>query len=328
MSWAAAIQAGGQILGGLAGGGLFGGGGYKMDNPRQLADEQYNRNLAAARDSYRFSNYDQYTPWGTSIFTGKPGSPGYRQDVTLNPADQALLDERRALAQQLTDIASFYMVPQVGRAFSQPLSFGNLPGVPMTGDIGLGQITQRASNQGPVGAPKGGGQGAGASNSNSYLTPGESPTLTQYRKDMEQFRKDSAAYNEAMANRELVLPDRVGKDVIIDYFSATNPDKYRDIDRWMNDQGLDTGAKDYALEDINRAARAGFSGASERSRMILNGLPGYLETWAHESGEYAPLDMEKPVRPTRPSATELYPVQGSAKAGPTQQPPGSGFFYR
>lgn len=311
-------QAAGGVMQGI--GGLFGGGGMELTNPRQLADEQFNRNLLAAIAGSRFTNFNQVSPFGTSVFSGEPGSPGYTQTVTLDPAEQRLLDERRVLAQALTDMATQYMVPQVERGIRAPLDFSALPQLPPPGAAagagGMGFSPGLMAGGAPPGPAKPGGAQqppapgtpSGGLLPGSYLpaTPPESDEMRAYRQAMEQWRADQDAYQQALAARQPVLPTAVPSGVIADYYAETNPDKRRDIPRWMRATGLDPTAATYAIADLAAAARQGFPGASNRSSMILQGLPGFLEVWAQDRGVLPDIGPP-PTRPRMPRPEELYP---------------------
>ena len=53
------------------------------------------------RDAAAFGQVGQDTPFGSSSFTGEIGSPDRRQSVTLNPQDQARLDQERSIKSKL-----------------------------------------------------------------------------------------------------------------------------------------------------------------------------------------------------------------------------------
>ena len=53
------------------------------------------------RDASQLGQIGQDTPWGSSSYTGEIGSPDRRQTITLNPQDQARLDQERSIKSRL-----------------------------------------------------------------------------------------------------------------------------------------------------------------------------------------------------------------------------------
>ena len=69
----------------------------KPPDPMQTARAQQGLNREGMADAVRFGQVGQDTPWGSSSFSGEIGSPDRRQTVTLNPADQARLEQERSI---------------------------------------------------------------------------------------------------------------------------------------------------------------------------------------------------------------------------------------
>ena len=69
----------------------------KPPDPMQTARAQQGLNRDSVRDAAAFSQIGQQTPWGSVSYTGELGSPDRQQHVSLNPQDQARLDQQRGI---------------------------------------------------------------------------------------------------------------------------------------------------------------------------------------------------------------------------------------
>ena len=70
-------------------------------DPMQTARQQQGFNRDAQRDAVTLGQPNQVTPWGTTSYSGEPGSADRTQTVTLNPADQARLEQERSIKSRL-----------------------------------------------------------------------------------------------------------------------------------------------------------------------------------------------------------------------------------
>ena len=70
-------------------------------NAKSEARTQQEFNRGSMADAQRFNQINQQTPWGSTTYSGSPGSPGRTQTVGLDPADQQNLDSRRAVTSQI-----------------------------------------------------------------------------------------------------------------------------------------------------------------------------------------------------------------------------------
>lgn len=101
-------------------------------DPAATAGAQTQSNIQTALANARLNRVNQTTPWGSINYTQGPvdanGVPTYSSAITLDPAQQQLLDQQRS--QQLTrgNIAS-NLLGQVGNRLGQPLDLSHLHGV-------------------------------------------------------------------------------------------------------------------------------------------------------------------------------------------------------
>ena len=73
----------------------------KPPDPMQTARQQQTFNREGQRDASQLGQIGQDTPYGSINYTGEIGSPDRRQTVTLNPQDQARLDQERSIKSRL-----------------------------------------------------------------------------------------------------------------------------------------------------------------------------------------------------------------------------------
>ena len=73
----------------------------KPPDPMQVAQQQQGFNREAQADASQLGQIGQDTPWGSTSYSGEIGSPDRRQTVTLNPADQARLEQERSIKSRL-----------------------------------------------------------------------------------------------------------------------------------------------------------------------------------------------------------------------------------
>ena len=105
------------------------------------AQSAINKDTAIAQS--RLNQIDEYTPYGSSVYspTGDPidGIQRFRRDTTLNPEQQAIVDQQTAISGDLSTLAG----DQIGRVsdnLSSPFGFGGLPAAP-TADAAARQQT-------------------------------------------------------------------------------------------------------------------------------------------------------------------------------------------
>ena len=73
----------------------------KPPDPMQTARQQQTFNRESQADAAQLGQIGQDTPWGSRSFSGEIGSPDRTETVTLNPQDQARLDQERSIKSRL-----------------------------------------------------------------------------------------------------------------------------------------------------------------------------------------------------------------------------------
>ena len=90
-----------------------------------LAQQQAVLNKEAATEQTVANRPTQNTPWGSTSWAQGPDGQ-WTQNVTLDPAEQAALDQQRQFSSQQQGFASG-LLDQAGQALSTPLSLDGLP---------------------------------------------------------------------------------------------------------------------------------------------------------------------------------------------------------
>lgn len=101
-----------------------------------LAQQQAELDKVAAADQTVANRPTQTTPWGTSSWS--QGADGqWTQNISLDPAEQAALDQQRQFSSQRQGIASG-LLDNAGQTLGQPMS---LEGLPQLRDYDTGSLT-------------------------------------------------------------------------------------------------------------------------------------------------------------------------------------------
>lgn len=108
-------------------------------DPAATAAAQGAANREAVEASARFNQYNIATPYGSTVWTGEPGTPGRTQHLRLHPRDQTALDVQRDIGLQLTGLArnranqiDWNPLTTQGLTEVQGVDFGALPSVGAT----------------------------------------------------------------------------------------------------------------------------------------------------------------------------------------------------
>ena len=96
-------------------------------DPVATANAQAAANKEAVRESALVNQINQISPWGQVGFTGGIGEPDRTQTTTLDPLDQYILDQQRAIGVNLLGMGQNQLIPAVSQALGQPLDFSQLP---------------------------------------------------------------------------------------------------------------------------------------------------------------------------------------------------------
>lgn len=99
-------------------------------DPAATAAAQTGINKEAVRESALVNQINQTTPFGSTRFTGTVGAPDRTQIITLDPQSQALLNQQRGIAGNLTDFASRF-APRVANSLASPFNTANLGQAPV-----------------------------------------------------------------------------------------------------------------------------------------------------------------------------------------------------
>ena len=76
----------------------------KPPDPMQVSRQQQTFNRESQADAAQHGQIGQDTPYGSISYTGEIGSPDRRQTVTLNPQDQARLEQERSIKSRLLGV--------------------------------------------------------------------------------------------------------------------------------------------------------------------------------------------------------------------------------
>jgi len=107
------------------------GGGQNRDEIRGLIDIEQNALRRAGETSAAFNFFDVTTPFGSQQFFGRPGTDEFRQQISLDPAEQQLLEQRRGALGLLG-----------GFGLQQAQQAGDIFGAPILGGQDLAQSAQ------------------------------------------------------------------------------------------------------------------------------------------------------------------------------------------
>lgn len=102
------------------------------------AKEQGQQNLQAAQTQTQLNRPNQNTPWGSQTWSQDPNNPNqYTSNITLDPAQQSLLNSSNQISQGLADVGQ-QNLGRVGQAQAQPFDtsqYAPLAGAPSVGKI-------------------------------------------------------------------------------------------------------------------------------------------------------------------------------------------------
>lgn len=110
-------------------------------DPAATAAAQGAINKETAETQARLNRVDEYTPYGSSVYskTADSDASDYTRTTTLDPAQQAILDQQTAISGDLNTLAGDQL-GRVSTALADPYSFEGLPGAP-TADADARQQT-------------------------------------------------------------------------------------------------------------------------------------------------------------------------------------------
>ena len=108
-----------------------------VPNAGQIAAAQQGINRETAVSQAQLNQVDEFTPYGSSTYAPiggltPQGIQRYSRTATLDPAQQAILDQQNAVNLQLNTVAG-QQVGRVGETLSTPFTY---EGMPAGGDTG------------------------------------------------------------------------------------------------------------------------------------------------------------------------------------------------
>ena len=142
-------------------------------DPALIAATQSGINREAAISQAQLNQVDEFTPYGSSVYapTGRltpQGIQRYSRTATLDPAQQAILDQQNRVNQELNRVAG-QQVGRVGQTLSTPFTYAGMPAGGDTANYGQTVSNLTAMTQSPYDlqagksfAPTAGGIGAAA----------------------------------------------------------------------------------------------------------------------------------------------------------------------
>ena len=124
-----------------------------VPNAGQIAAAQQGINRETAVAQTQLNQLDEFTPYGSSTYAPiggltPQGIQRYSRTATLDPAQQAILDQQNAVNLQLNTVAG-QQVGRVGETLSTPFTYEGMPAGGDTGNLGQTESNLRAMTQSP-----------------------------------------------------------------------------------------------------------------------------------------------------------------------------------
>lgn len=110
-------------------------------DPAATAAAQGAINKETAETQARLNRVNEYTPYGSSVYTKTADSDAsdYTRTTTLDPAQKAIFDQQTAISGDLNTLAGDQL-GRVSTALANPYSYGGLPGAPVANDAARQQV--------------------------------------------------------------------------------------------------------------------------------------------------------------------------------------------
>lgn len=129
-------------------------------DPVQTANAQSQSNINTANATASLNHTNQYTPWGSQVYSSKDNADGTKQwtsNITLSPEQQKLLDAQNGQSLGLSNLATSQM-GNVSNALANPIDFNKASGVqnnPLVSNVNgtkatAGNIQTRVANSGGI----------------------------------------------------------------------------------------------------------------------------------------------------------------------------------
>ena len=118
-------------------------------DPYATAAAQGAMNKETAETQARLNRVDEYTPYGSSVYSnteGGDGSSDYTRTTTLDPAQQAIVDQQTGISSQLNELAGD-QITRVEGSLSDPYSYEGMPDAPVADAAARQQTIDAMYNQ-------------------------------------------------------------------------------------------------------------------------------------------------------------------------------------
>lgn len=201
-------------------------------DPTATANAQSQSNIATANATAGLNHTNQYTPWGSQVYSSTKNPDGTQQwtsNITLSPEQQKLLDAQNGQSLALSQLGT-QQLGNVQNSLANPINFNNAPGIknnPLQSNVTAGAIRGDIQNAGPIqkgltvsgdalaGAMKD-SQGAAYKQQAAYLDSNYSQKQHDLENQLVQqgVTQNSDAWNRAMGN--------LGEQRTFDYNNAFN----------------------------------------------------------------------------------------------------------
>ena len=118
-------------------------------DPYATAAAQGAMNKETAETQARLNRVNEYTPYGSSVYSnteGGDGSSDYTRTTTLDPAQQAIVDQQTGISSQLNELAGD-RITRVEGSLSDPYSYEGMPDAPVADAAARQQTIDAMYNQ-------------------------------------------------------------------------------------------------------------------------------------------------------------------------------------
>jgi hypothetical protein len=194
-------------------------------DPTTTAAAQTASNIATANAQANLNHTNQYTPWGSQVYSSTPNADGtssWSSNITLSPAQQQLLDAQNGQSLALSSLGTSQL-QNVTNSLGTPVNLNNATAVkndPLTSKVATGAIQSSIAPSGNIqtqvdtsGVPSlVGGDALETANQQAQQaayaqqTATLDPQFSQQQHDLENqlvqqgVTQNSAAWNQAMNN--------------------------------------------------------------------------------------------------------------------------------
>jgi hypothetical protein len=246
-------------------------------------------NSKTALEDWLRQNSNQTTPWGSQTLTADPNSPGgYTRTQTLNPADQARLDQQRALESQLLG-AGPAMVSNATDAISKPIDTSGLPSLQGNVNTPGMSTVDFSSLGGPVRNVQGGAIQGSLSNPNDIRSRVENASYNNFASRFDPLaERQGADLRARQANMGGVTTSTGARQQMSDLLQGQN-DQRRAAVNDATLQGGNAAAQQLGMENTagtfaNSAQAQEFGQGSQNAALSNSGLDQLMQMMTGQAG--------------------------------------------